>query len=100
MVLDDIDRALAAGATHMAGIYHGCHRELCRFETARPIVFEHYLTLFARALGIEFEDTYKKYVRLGDADRILEEATPCMAGNGVDPAAARALVIKTFAPRS
>ena len=33
----------------------------CRFEAERPIVFEHYLTLFARALGIEFEDTYKKY---------------------------------------
>ena len=50
MVLDDVDRALAAGATHMAGIYHGCHRDLCRFEAERPIVFEHYLTLFgARA---------------------------------------------------
>jgi len=34
-----------------------------------------------------------------EADRILEEATPCMVANGVDPAAARALVIKTFAPR-
>ena len=83
MVLDDTDRALAAGATHMAGIYHGCHRELCRFETERPIVFEHYLTLFGRALGIEFEDTYKKYVQWGDPDRILEDATPCMAANGV-----------------
>jgi hypothetical protein len=99
MALDDIDRALAAGATHMAGIYHGCHRDLCRFEAERPIVFDHYLTLFARALGIEFEDTYKKYMRLGDPDRILEEATPCMAANGVDPAAARALVIKTFPPQ-
>jgi hypothetical protein len=99
MALDDIDRALAAGATHMAGIYHGCHRELCRFEAERPIVFEHYLTLFARALGIEFEDSYKKYMRWGDPDRILEDATPCMAANGVDPDTARGLVIKTFPAR-
>jgi Fe-S oxidoreductase len=99
MALDDIDRALAAGATHMAGIYHGCHRELCRFEKERPIVVEHYLTLFARALGIEFEDTYKKYVHWGDPERILEDATPCMTANGVDPDRARALVIKTFAAR-
>ena len=99
MVRDDIDRALAAGATHLAGIYHGCHRELCRFEAERPIVVEHYLTLFARALGIEVEDTYKKYVRWGDPERILEDATPCMAANGVDPEAARGLVIKTFAPK-
>ena len=100
MALDDIDRALGAGATHLAGIYHGCHRELCRFETARPIVVEHYLTVFARALGIEFEDTYKKYVHWGDPDRILEDATPCMAANGLDPEAARGLVIKTFPSRS
>jgi heterodisulfide reductase subunit D len=96
MALNDIDRALAAGATHLGGIYHGCHRELCRFEKERPIVVEHYLTLFARALGIEFEDTYKKYVQWGDPDRILEDATPCMAANGVDPDTARGLVIKTF----
>ena len=100
MVLDDADRALAAGATHMAGIYHGCHRELCRFEAERHLVFEHYLTLFARGLGIEFEDTYKKYVRWGDPDRILEDATPCMAANGVAPESARALVLKTFARKS
>ena len=63
-------------------------------------MFEHYLTLFARALGIEFEDTYKKYVLLGDPDQILADATPCMAANGVDPAVARGLVLKTFvAPR-
>jgi hypothetical protein len=100
MVLDDIDRARAAGATHMAGIYHGCHRELCRFEAGRPIVVEHYLTLFARGLGIEFEDTYKKYAQWGDPDRILEDATPCLAANGVDRQAARGLVIKTFGERS
>jgi hypothetical protein len=96
MALDDIDRALGAGATHLAGIYHGCHRDQCRFERERPIVVEHYLTLFARALGIEFEDTYKKYMHIGDPDRILEDASPCMAANGVDPEQARGLVIKTF----
>jgi hypothetical protein len=99
MALDDIDRALAAGATHMAGIYHGCHRELCRFEAERPIVLEHYLTLFGRALGIEFEDRYKKYLAWGDPERILADATPCMTANGVDPDRARALVARTFTPR-
>jgi hypothetical protein len=33
---------------------------------------------------------------MGDPDRILEDATPCMAANGVDPDRARGLVIKTF----
>jgi len=96
MALDDIDRARAAGATHLAGIYHGCHRDQCRFEQERPIVVEHYLTLFARGLGIEFEDTYKKYMSWGDPDRILEDASPCMAANGLDAERARGLVLKTF----
>jgi len=71
-------------------------RELGRFERERPIVVEHYLTLFGRALGIEFQDTYKRYMHMGDPDRILEEASPCMAANGVDPEKARGLVVKTF----
>jgi len=35
-------------------------------------------------------------MHMGDADRILEDASPCMAANGVDPEKARGLVIKTF----
>jgi hypothetical protein len=98
--LADIDRALAAGATHFAGIYHGCHRMHCGFEAERPITIEHYLTLVGRGLGIEVEDTYKKYRLMGDPDRVLEEMTPCMATNGVDPAVARGLVLKTFPGRA
>lgn len=100
MALADIDRALAAGATHLAGIYHGCHRMNCGFEADRPITIEHYLTLFGRGLGIEVEDTYKKYRLMGDPERVLEEMTPCMATNGVDPDRARGLVLKTFPARA
>jgi hypothetical protein len=99
MARADIDRALAAGASHMAGIYHGCHRMLCGFEVEKPIVIEHYLTLFARGLGIEVEDTYKRYRNLGDPDRVLDEMTPCMTANGVDPERARGLVLKSFPKR-
>ncbi|MBI2205802.1 MAG: (Fe-S)-binding protein [Candidatus Rokubacteria bacterium] len=99
MALADIDRAVAAGATHLAGIYHGCHRMNCGFEAERPLTIEHYLTLFGRGLGIEVEDTYKKYRLLDDPERVLEEMTPCMAANGVDPERARGLVLKTFPKR-
>jgi Fe-S oxidoreductase len=99
MARADIDRAVAAGATHMAGIYHGCHRMQCGFEAETPLVFEHYLTLFARGLGIEVEDTYKKYRVLGDPERVLEEMTPCMTANGIAPEQARGLVLTTFPKR-
>jgi hypothetical protein len=55
--------------------------------------------VFARALGIEFEDTFKKYRLWGDPARVLEDATPCMTANAVDPAAARALITTTFSRR-
>ena len=96
MALGDVDRAIAAGATHMAGIYHGCHRMNCGFEGERPITIEHYLTLFGRGLGIEFEDQFKKYTLMGNPDAVLEAMTPCMTANGVDSQKARGLVLKTF----
>jgi Fe-S oxidoreductase len=99
LVLDEIDRARTGGADTLATIYHGCQRLLCGFEAERPITIEHYLSVFARGLGIEFEDRFKKYTLWGDPESILEDTTPCQQANGIDPARARALVERIFAPR-
>src|SRR5947207_3137304 len=99
LVRDEIERARAAGADTLACVYHGCQRMTCGFEAEGRITIEHYLSVFARALGIEFEDQFKKYRLWGDPDRVLEDATPCMQANGVDPDKARALVMATFARR-
>jgi cysteine-rich protein len=99
LMRDEIERARGAGAETLACIYHGCQRMLCGFEAEGRLVIEHYLSVFARALGIEFEDQFKKYRLWADPDRVLEDATPCMEANGVDAAAARALVTTTFARR-
>lgn len=100
LVRDEIERARRAGADTLATIYHGCQRLLCGFEAEGRLVVEHYLSVFARALGIEFEDTFKKYRLWADPDRILDDMTPCQQANGVDPAQARAFVETTFAPRA
>ena len=76
LALGELDRAIAAGADTFAGMYHGCQRQLCAFEAERPIAIEHYLTVFARGLGIEFEDTFKKYRLWADPARIFEDSTP------------------------
>lgn len=99
LVRDEIERARAAGADTLACIYHGCQRMTCGFEADGRITIEHYLSVFARALGIEFEDTFKKYRLWGDPDRVLEDATPCMEVNRVDADRARAVVTATFARR-
>ena len=96
LILDEIDRSRAGGAQTLATIYHGCQRLICGFEAERPITIEHYLSVFARGLGIEFEDRYKKFRLWQDPERVLEESTPCQTANHVDPARARQLVEKTF----
>lgn len=96
MVRDEIARARAAGAEILATIYHGCQRLICGFEAESPIVIEHYLSVFARGLGIEFEDKYKKYRLWQDPARVLADATPCQRANHVDPDRARELVERTF----
>jgi hypothetical protein len=72
---------------------------ICGFEAEGRLTIEHYLSVFARALGIEFEDTFKKYRLWADPDRILEDMTACQQASDVDPARARALVEATFARR-
>jgi Fe-S oxidoreductase len=96
LVREEIARARSAGASTLATIYHGCQRLLCGFEAGEPIAVEHYLSVFARGLGIEFEDTYKKYRLWQDPDRILADAAPCQEANHVEPARARAFVEQTF----
>jgi len=98
MVLDEIARARTGGADILSTIYHGCQRLLCGFEADGGIVIEHYLSVFARGLGIEFEDRYKKYRLWQDPERTLEDTTPCQRSNGVDPARARELVQAVFGP--
>jgi len=98
LALGELDRALAAGADTFAGMYHGCQRQLCPFEAERSIAIEHYLTVFARALGIEFEDTFKKYRLWADPERIFADSTPCQQANAVDPEHARDLIARTFVP--
>jgi Fe-S oxidoreductase len=98
LVRDEIARAHAAGADTLATIYHGCQRLICGFEAPGPLAIEHYLSVFARGLGIAFEDTYKRWMLSGDPEAIVADATPCMEANAVDPAAARAFVERTFVP--
>ncbi len=98
IIRDEIERARAAGADTLATIYHGCQRLICGFEIEGRIAVEHYLSVFARALGIEFEDTYKKYRLWADPERVLADAAPCAHASGVDPARARRFVEETFGP--
>jgi hypothetical protein len=95
----EIAKAQESGAGTLATLYHSCQREICAFED-EGISIEHYLTVFARALGIEFEDKFKKYRHWQDPQRILADMSPCQSANGVDRGKAEALVTDMFGPRT
>ncbi|MBI2165098.1 MAG: (Fe-S)-binding protein [Chloroflexi bacterium] len=96
IVEGQVSQALEGGADTFATLYHGCQRLICSYEERYPLTFEHYLTVFARALGIEHEDKYKKYRLWRDPQRVLAEMAPCMQANGVREQEAQLVVRRTF----
>lgn len=92
-----LQAAVALGAGTLATMYHGCQRLLCGYEADFPLRVEHYLTVFGRALGIEYEDTYKRYLLQGDTDAVMADVAPCMQAHRLDEAKVRAVVQRHFA---
>lgn len=95
-IRDQLRLAEEAGADTLATLYHGCQRLICAFEEETPLSGEHVLSLFARGLGIEHEDTYKRYRLWRDLERVMAEMAPCMQARGIEPDRARTLVEPYF----
>ena len=96
MVTGSIQKAADSDVDIYSTLYHGCQRALCGYEADYPLKVEHYLTVVGRALGIDHQDLYKKYLLLGDADAILEETSPCATASGLSQEDAKAIIQKTF----
>jgi hypothetical protein len=96
IVEGQLSTSVDAGIDAFATMYHGCQRTICTYEEKYPIEIEHYLSIFARGLGIEHEDTYKKYSLWKDPTRVLADMAPCMEATGVKPERAKKLVDLTF----
>jgi len=79
-----------------ATLYHGCQRALFVHEDDYPVKVEHYVSLVGRALGIEHEDLYKKYTKMGNLDAIMAETSACSVASGISTEEAREMIQKTF----
>ncbi len=99
IIEEQLEQAGAAGVDTLATLYHGCQRLLCVYEEHSPITIEHYLSIFAQALGIEHEDRYKKYRLWRNPEQVLAAMSPCMQANRVREDEARQVVLKTFPAR-
>ena len=96
IIEDSLQKSVDAGADIYATMYHGCQRYLCHYEKDYPIKVEHFIDTVGRALGIEHEDIYKKFMLSGNADAIMSDSSPCAAASGIGADEARAVIQKTF----
>ncbi len=82
-------------------VYHSCQREICQEEGRYPFTVENWVSLLARALGLqEHPDRYKTYKLWADKERILADLGPRLAERGIAREKAERAVLTHFVEQS
>jgi heterodisulfide reductase subunit D len=76
--------AAEAGVTTFASIFHGCHRELIKFQPQVSFELLNFMELIGEAMGIHIPDLYKRLQLMGDIDAIVAETAEQAALHGLD----------------
>lgn len=76
--------AREAGVTAFASLFHGCHRELVKFQPDVPFELINFMELIGEAMGIRVPDLYKRLQALGDIDAIIADSADLIARHGMD----------------
>jgi Fe-S oxidoreductase len=85
--------ARAAGVTAFASLFHGCHRELVKFQPEVPFELINFMELIGAAMGIHVPDLYKRLQAIGDVDAIIADASDLIARHGLDLDEVRAAIV-------
>lgn len=80
----EFQAAAAAGVTTFASIFHGCHRELIKFQPSVSFELVNFMELIGEAMGIRIPDLYKRLQLLGDIDAIIAQSADFIAMHGMD----------------
>ncbi len=92
----ELDAAAAARVDALVAFYHVDHRELCAHERDWPFRIINILEIVGESMGLHHEDHFKRLKIMQDADAIVADCRDLIATNGIEPAAARDIVIKTM----
>ena len=76
--------AAEAGVTTFASIFHGCHRELVKFQPQVSFELLNFMELIGEAMGMHIPDLYKRLQLMGDIDAIVAETAEQAAVHGLD----------------
>jgi len=76
--------AAEAGVTTFASIFHGCHRELVKFQPEVSFELLNFMELIGEAMGIHIPDLYKRLSLIGDIDVIIADTADLIAVHRLD----------------
>jgi len=77
--------AKATGADILATICTGCQESFAPLEHQYPFQVRSYISLIAEAVGVQYEDRFKKYMGLGDVTKVLAEARDYIDASDFSP---------------
>ena len=70
--------------TTFASIFHGCHRELVKFQPEVSFELLNFMELIGEAMGIHIPDLDKRLSLMGDIDAIVADTADLIAVHGLD----------------
>lgn len=76
------EEAVEAKVDMLVTIHQSCEREFCIAEKYYPFEAKAFIILLAEAMGLEYENRYKKFKMTGDVDQIMWEARDYAADSG------------------
>lgn len=56
--------------------YHSCYRQHCKMQLKYGVEVEHYLSIMAKSLGIQYEEKFKELRLLDSVDAAVERLRP------------------------
>jgi len=69
-----LDEARQTNSQVLATTCVGCHSVFCCYQKEYPFKAKHFINILAEAYGLSCEDKLTKYLQLGTADAIIDEA--------------------------
>ena len=91
-----LKEASETGAECMVTVCHYCNQVFGSRMGRVDFEVVNYVSLVARAMGIQRRDTFQDYIQWQDADRILADAAPCIEVSPFSREEIREAVVKIF----
>jgi Fe-S oxidoreductase len=80
-----LKEAKTTGADILATICTGCQESFAPLEHQYPFEVRSYVSLLAEAIGVHYEDRFKKYTGCGDVTEVLAEAQDYIHASDFSP---------------